>query len=158
MLSFYMQDAALLASGSFVAVYATFALFFGVVWPLLYVVTPEAFPAAARASGFGFVSAFSKLGALSHPILVAFLLDRSIFIIGILFTCGWALALACAATHAMRVRRARVSSMCNPHDVHQLPSEEGDASQSGASSTLAPMLAAYAEHSSSESSAAPTAD
>ena len=100
-----MQEEALRASHTFVAAYATFALFFGVTWPVLYVVTPQAFPSAARASGFGLVSATSKLGALSHPLLVALLLDSSLVAIGIAFTAAWAVATTCAATHALGAAR-----------------------------------------------------
>lgn len=43
-------------------------------WPLMYVVTPADFPPDARGVGFGFVSACSKLGALTQPNVVALLL------------------------------------------------------------------------------------
>ena len=76
-LSFVIDDPSLLASDAFIGVYAVFALFFGTVWPVMYVVTPAAFPSDARGAGFGFVSSWSKLGALTQPNVVARLLPPS---------------------------------------------------------------------------------
>jgi len=117
------------ASDLFVVAYALFALTFGIVWPVLYVVTPAAFPAMARGAGFGFVSAFSKLGGLTCPNVVALLLppasppppsappeassrqglapllsheQPALHRIGLLFTVGWAIALGTAALQAAR--------------------------------------------------------
>ncbi len=72
-----VDQPALLASGFFVVAYAVFALFFGVVWPVMYVVTPGGFPSDKRGTGFGFVSAFSKLGGLTQPNVVALLLPAA---------------------------------------------------------------------------------
>ena len=66
----------------FAILYCTFALFFGGTWPILYVVTPQAFPTISRGAGFGLASAFSKLGAISLPIFVGLLLDRSRLALG----------------------------------------------------------------------------
>ncbi|EOD03934.1 hypothetical protein EMIHUDRAFT_221745 [Emiliania huxleyi CCMP1516] len=117
------------ASDLFVVAYALFALTFGIVWPVLYVVTPAAFPATARGAGFGLVSAFSKLGGLTCPNVVALLLppasppppsappeassrqglapllgheQPALHRIGLLFTVGWAIALGTAALQAAR--------------------------------------------------------
>ena len=101
-----MHSRALVASDAFIPTYGTFSLFFGVTWPVLCVVTPQAFPPTHRASGFGFVSAWSKLGALTHPLIVrlivAELLDRSIALVGLIFTASWAVAITCCAIHSDR--------------------------------------------------------
>lgn len=122
----------LLASNLFLGTYSTFALFFGVTWPVLYVITPSAFPSNARAAGFGFVSACSKLGGLTQPNVVAMLLPpnvspppappsthpppaapalppleaphSSLYVIGLIFTASWGVALAAAALQAVHVR------------------------------------------------------
>ena len=133
-LTLVVDSPGLLASDLFVGVYSTFALFFGVTWPVLYVVTPGAFPSATRAAGFGFVSACSKLGGLVQPNVVALLLPpsatrllppsappsshptpaaptpppieahTSLYLIGLIFTAAWGVALAAAALQAMRSR------------------------------------------------------
>ena len=76
-LSFTVDDPRRLASDGFTGIYCAFALFFGITWPVMYVVTPAAFPAAHRAFGFGFVSAFSKMGGLVQPMVVAAMLPPS---------------------------------------------------------------------------------
>ena len=121
----------LLASSAFVPLYGVFALFFGVTWPVMYVVTPAAFPSEVRGAGFGLVSAFSKLGGLTQPNVVALLLPpsapppppaappqpsggappspppaRFMYLIGVVFTAAWAVALAAALIQAWRERRA----------------------------------------------------
>ena len=131
-----VDDPSLLASDLFVAVYSSFALCFGVVWPVMYVITPTSFPADQRAAGFGFVSACSKLGGLAQPNVVALLLPpetaappapphlvaparaglpdkqpqrphhSSLYLIGLLFTAAWALALTATLVQAWRVGRA----------------------------------------------------
>ena len=72
-----VDQPALLASPLFVGAYGPFALFFGVTWPIMYVVTPAAFPPSSSAFGFAFVSACGKLGALAQPAVVAMLLPDS---------------------------------------------------------------------------------
>ena len=75
-LSVAIDDPNALASDAFVALYCGFALVFGITWPVMYVVTPSAFPPSHRAFGFGFVSAFSKLGGLTQPLVVAAMLPQ----------------------------------------------------------------------------------
>ena len=60
-LTLIVDDPSLLASDLFLASYSSFALFFGVVWPVMYVVTQTASFECSR-MGFGFVSSCSKLG------------------------------------------------------------------------------------------------
>ena len=43
-----VDDPTSLASVGFTGLYCAFALFFGVTWPVMYVVTPAAFPASSR--------------------------------------------------------------------------------------------------------------
>lgn len=81
---------ALFASVSFIPLYATFALFFGGLWSLMYPVTPPFFPADVRGSGFGLASAAAKLGQVTSPLVASRLADTSVLAMGTFFTALWA--------------------------------------------------------------------
>lgn len=99
-----------------------FSLFFGGTWPIMYVVSPQAFPTISRGAGFGLASAFSKLGSISLPIFVGVLLDRSIFALGMLFTVGWGLSLVLALFQSKQPRyfqdQIRLSRESKSHDPY----------------------------------------
>lgn len=102
LLSVWASSPALFGSPSFVVVYSAFAIFFGALWSLMYVVTPPFFPPTVRASGFGFASAAAKLGQLISPIVAGRLAESSVFAMGSFFTASWASAAVCLALLLMR--------------------------------------------------------
>jgi putative MFS transporter len=91
-LSVWVDSPPLFSSPSFIAIYASFAVFFGGLWSLMYVVTPSCFEPSLRGSGFGLASALGKLGQLTSPLIVGALADRSIPAMGVFLTSAWALA------------------------------------------------------------------
>ena len=98
LLTYWANAPALFASTSFVGVYGSFALFFGGVWSLMYVVTPLAFPPSLRGSGFGLASACGKLGQLVSPLVAGALVSTSVIAMGVFFTGTWALAALCLSS------------------------------------------------------------
>ena len=53
----------------FGAAYCALTFFFNGVWPVLYVVTPAAFPTDARGAGFGAANVGKQLGAVALPLV-----------------------------------------------------------------------------------------
>merc|ERR1712070_284284 len=109
----------------FAILYCTFALFFGGTWPILYVVTPQAFPTISRGAGFGLASAFSKLGAISLPIFVGLLLDRSRLALGMLFTLAWGIALTAICFQSTQPRYLRDSAVPSSDDYGEEDEDGG---------------------------------
>eukprot|EP01047_Picozoa_sp_COSAG01_P019677 COSAG01_NODE_1100_length_11694_cov_24.520138_3_plen_111_part_00 len=64
----WINDPALFAADSFIGIYGAFALFFGGIWSIMYVVTPQVFPTSVRGAGVGLASSAGKLGTLLGPV------------------------------------------------------------------------------------------
>ena len=86
----------------FGAAYCALTFFFNGVWPVLYVVTPAAFPTDARGAGFGAANVGKQLGAVALPLVAGALLHRSLLALGLVLTGGWLLGAAAAAVQARR--------------------------------------------------------
>ncbi|KAH8067642.1 N-methylnicotinate transmembrane transporter [Aureococcus anophagefferens] len=86
----------------FGAAYCALTFFFNGVWPVLYGVTPAAFPTDARGAGFGAANVGKQLGAVALPLVAGALLHRSLLALGLVLTGGWLLGAAAAAVQARR--------------------------------------------------------
>ena len=96
-LTVFAVTPALFASALFILAYGSFALFFGGLWSLMYVVTPLRFPPSLRGSGLGLASAFSKLGQLAAPLIVGPLVASSVLAVGAFFTGAFLITFLCLA-------------------------------------------------------------
>ena len=104
--------------------YCAFIAAYAGVWPIFYVVTPLAFPVACRGAGFGLASAASKVGAVLQPQLASLLVDRSLFLLGILFSAAWLIVLQCCfilrAALLQKQQQQQQQQKASPRDIENL--------------------------------------
>lgn len=74
-------------------VHICYFLLAGGVWSLIYAVTPGFFPDYIRSFALGICTSWKNVGAITSPIFVGYIMDRTNFYLGFGITCfGWLLA------------------------------------------------------------------
>ena len=87
------------------------------MWSCLYAYTPELYPTRARSTGAGMASAFGRLGAISGPIVVGYIIgavgDTGVFSLG---AASFAIAAVIVLTIGIETRGRTLEEICREEE------------------------------------------
>jgi MFS transporter, putative metabolite:H+ symporter len=100
----------------FISGFAMQFFMFG-MWSCLYAYTPELYPTRARSTGAGMASAFGRVGAISGPIVVGYIIgavgDAGVFTLG---AASFAIAALVVLTIGMETRGRTLEEICRAEE------------------------------------------